>query len=57
MKFRVCPYCGCALDFGERCDCREEENKETMKKEKDHEKPVTVIRSGYRGQYTARNAI
>lgn len=22
MKFRTCPECGAALDFGEKCDCR-----------------------------------
>lgn len=21
MKYKVCPYCGAHLDFGERCDC------------------------------------
>lgn len=25
MKFKECPYCGAALDFGERCDCQREE--------------------------------
>ena len=24
MYFRECPYCGCHLDPGEKCDCREE---------------------------------
>ena len=23
--YRTCPYCGCNLDPGERCDCRTEE--------------------------------
>ncbi len=23
-KCKVCPDCGCNLDFGEKCDCREE---------------------------------
>ena len=22
-KFRECEFCGCHLDFGERCDCAE----------------------------------
>lgn len=25
MRFRVCPYCGGALDAGEICDCRTEQ--------------------------------
>ena len=24
MKYEVCPYCGCNLDHGEKCSCREE---------------------------------
>ena len=24
MKYEVCPYCGCNLDHGEKCTCREE---------------------------------
>lgn len=24
MIFRTCPFCGCALDPGERCDCQDE---------------------------------
>lgn len=24
MKYNTCPYCGSHLDFGERCDCRQE---------------------------------
>lgn len=24
MYFRECPHCGCHLDPGERCDCKEE---------------------------------
>ena len=23
MKYRICPYCGAHLDYGERCDCQE----------------------------------
>lgn len=25
MQYRVCPYCGAHLDFGEICDCRNDE--------------------------------
>lgn len=24
MGYKICPYCGAALDPGETCDCREE---------------------------------
>lgn len=24
MNYKICPDCGCNLDFGERCDCRQE---------------------------------
>ena len=27
MKYRVCPYCGAHLDYGERCDCYEEKER------------------------------
>ena len=27
MIFQECPYCGCYLDPGEKCDCREEKNR------------------------------
>ncbi|MDD6191876.1 MAG: hypothetical protein PUB24_02190 [Lachnospiraceae bacterium] len=30
MFYRECPYCGCNLDPGEHCDCREK------KREKEH---------------------
>lgn len=25
MKFNICPRCGAHLDFGEPCDCKEEQ--------------------------------
>lgn len=28
MKYEVCPLCGSALDFGEKCDCETENEKE-----------------------------
>lgn len=29
MKYRVCPDCGLNIDFGEICDCRKENERET----------------------------
>lgn len=26
--YRICPYCGAHLDFGEKCDCRTERAEE-----------------------------
>ena len=28
--FRICEYCGCSLDPGERCDCMNEPQSETL---------------------------
>ena len=28
MKYKLCELCGAALDFGERCDCIDENKKE-----------------------------
>ena len=28
--FRTCEYCGCSLDPGERCDCMNEPQSETL---------------------------
>lgn len=25
MKYEICCGCGCHLDFGERCDCKEQD--------------------------------
>lgn len=27
-QFKVCPWCGSHLDYGERCDCRERDANE-----------------------------
>ncbi len=27
-QYRICPYCGCTLDPGEHCDCRERAERE-----------------------------
>lgn len=31
MQYYECPYCGSHLDYGEKCDCREEEAKKEDK--------------------------
>lgn len=28
MKFKVCPWCGSHLDYGERCDCTDKTGQE-----------------------------
>lgn len=28
MIYSTCPYCGCSLDPGEHCDCRDEEKED-----------------------------
>lgn len=37
--YRICPYCGCNLDPGERCDCRGLESKGNSAK-KDASQPA-----------------
>ena len=43
MKYKVCEHCGSFLDFGEKCDCQEEENKKILKIEK-------YVRENYKQQ-------
>ena len=31
MYYNECPFCGCNLDPGERCDCRDEKEKKKSK--------------------------
>jgi len=28
MQYKICSYCGCNLDHGERCDCRDEKDED-----------------------------
>lgn len=42
--YRECPNCGCSLDPGERCDCRNE-------REKKEDEMKEYIKIGPRGQY------
>ena len=34
MKHKTCPYCKAALDFGERCDCRDKEEAAPVERER-----------------------
>lgn len=48
--YRICPYCHAYLDFGERCDCQDEERKrsrdEVERKRKKAAPDATNIESG-----------
>ena len=33
MYYNECPFCGCNLDPGERCECRDEKEKKKRKVE------------------------
>lgn len=46
MKYYECPHCGCALDFGERCDCldKTEEMRKEMEEALDYSKPQVSFR-------------
>ena len=35
--YKVCPYCGAHLDPGERCDCKEQQEKRQSAAEKEQE--------------------
>lgn len=43
--YRVCPDCGCNLDPGEKCDCREQEEK-FKKQGEEIKKVIRTERSG-----------
>lgn len=47
MRYKECPYCGAALDPGERCDCLTTANpKSTRKTRKKRAAPVRQHRNG-----------
>lgn len=47
MAYRICPYCGAALDPGEICDCkREAESQAHRKKRKKKAAPVRQHQNG-----------
>ena len=47
MRYKECPYCGAALDPGERCDCLTAVNsKPTRKTRKKKAAPVRQHRNG-----------
>lgn len=47
MRYRICGNCGAALDPGERCDCQQVEESQTLgKKRKKKAAPVRQHRNG-----------
>lgn len=46
MSYRICPYCGANLDPGERCDCKNEAESQTLGKKRKKAAPVLAHRSG-----------
>ena len=48
MAYRICPYCGAALDPGERCDCKSEAESQTSKKRR--KKKAAPVRQHQNGQ-------
>lgn len=47
MFFRECPYCGCNLDPGERCDCRDQ-------KQRKKDRLTELVESDRFGQMTMK---
>lgn len=46
MRYKECPYCGAALDPGERCDCQDKKKSQAFgKKRKKRAAPVRQHRS------------
>ena len=44
--YRVCPYCGCNLDPGERCDCQiQREKRPTIKRKPQHSAATMIART------------
>lgn len=45
MYARICPDCGCYLDPGERCDCKQqrEEEKKLMRKRNEEIQEMLVV--------------
>ena len=48
MSYRICPYCGAALDPGEICDCKRETESQAPKKR--HKKKAAPVRQHRNGQ-------
>ena len=53
--YRICPFCGAALDPGERCDCRERTESE-QRENKGKAAPVLEHRDG-RAQQVLTDAV
>lgn len=46
MQYYECPYCGSHLDYGEKCDCREEEAKKEDKTKLFFESALMIEKDG-----------
>lgn len=46
----ICPDCGCHLDPGEKCDCREEREKQKERTAKISGRMEKMVRVGKNGQ-------
>lgn len=58
MSYRICPYCGAALDPGEVCDCKSEaESQAHGKKRKKKAAPVRQHQSGQVEKVDTLNSI
>lgn len=50
MYAKICPDCGCYLDPGEKCDCREQRERESEAAKKRTQEVMTMIITENNGQ-------
>lgn len=43
MYYRECPWCGCNLDPGEICECRDESIKRMRKRQEDNRRMIEML--------------
>ncbi len=51
MYARICPDCGCYLDPGERCDCKQQKKHENELLRKQHEELKAMLIVEVNGQF------